>query len=76
VALYEWKASGRPISEFLRMDRNNDGFLTVEEVLWYEAQIAKNQPDKGQGSQAGRSGPGSFPSRPVRESPLTLPTRR
>jgi hypothetical protein len=38
IGLYEWKAAGRPIAEFLRMDRNNDGFLTVEEVLRYQAQ--------------------------------------
>jgi hypothetical protein len=37
VALYEWKASGRSLAEFMRMDRNNDGFLTVDEVLHYQA---------------------------------------
>jgi Ca2+-binding EF-hand superfamily protein len=31
VGLYEWK--NKPLSEFTRMDRNGDGFLTVEEVL-------------------------------------------
>jgi Ca2+-binding EF-hand superfamily protein len=38
IGLYEWKAAGRPIAEFLKMDRNSDGFLTVEEVLRYQAQ--------------------------------------
>jgi hypothetical protein len=38
IGLYEWKVSGRPIAEFQKMDRNNDGFLTVEEVLLYQAQ--------------------------------------
>ena len=38
IGLYEWKASGRSLDEFRRMDRNGDGFLTVEEVLFYEAQ--------------------------------------
>jgi len=33
VGLYEWKVSGRSIEEFQKMDRNNDGFLTVQEVL-------------------------------------------
>jgi hypothetical protein len=33
IGLYEWKASGRPIEEFERMDLNNDGFLTVHEVM-------------------------------------------
>ena len=46
VGLYEWKTSGRPISEFLQIDRNNDGFLTVDEVLK---------------SSAGQSGPTSSP---------------
>jgi Ca2+-binding EF-hand superfamily protein len=54
VALYEWKASGRPISEFLRMDRNNDGFLTVEEVLWYESQSAKGKANPVPGSPSDR----------------------
>ncbi len=33
VGLYEWKAAGRPIAEFAKMDLNGDGFLTAEEVL-------------------------------------------
>ena len=33
VALYEWKASGRSLEEFDQLDRNKDGFLTVDEVL-------------------------------------------
>jgi hypothetical protein len=44
IGLYEWRLSGRPIADFLAMDRNNDGFLTVEEVLQYEAKKAQNQP--------------------------------
>jgi Ca2+-binding EF-hand superfamily protein len=66
VALYEWKASGRPIAEFLRMDRNNDGFLTVEEVLWYESQVAKTKPpDKGPISPGTRPSPVILPGRTV-----------
>jgi Ca2+-binding EF-hand superfamily protein len=38
VGLYEWKISGRSIEEFQEIDRNNDGFLTPDEVLRYEAQ--------------------------------------
>jgi hypothetical protein len=49
VGLYEWRVSGRPIAEFQRMDRNNDGFLTVEEVLSYLRQrgdlTAGSRPD-------------------------------
>jgi hypothetical protein len=33
VGLYEWKAKGWPMEQFRNMDRNDDGFLTVEEVL-------------------------------------------
>src|SRR5262249_6021440 len=33
IGLYEWKKKGWPMAEFQRMDRNNDGFLTIEEVL-------------------------------------------
>jgi hypothetical protein len=35
VSLYEWRKAGRPLDEFRRMDRNNDGLLTPEEVFWY-----------------------------------------
>lgn len=42
IGLYEWKASGRSLEEFQRMDRNNDGFLTIEEVLRYTAQNKGN----------------------------------
>src|SRR5262249_60797924 len=53
IGLYEWKVSGRPIAEFLRMDRNNDGFLTVEEVLLYMAQTGQLN---AANSRAGRAG--------------------
>src|SRR5262249_48816913 len=52
VGLYEWKVSGRSIEEFQRMDRNNDGFLTVEEVLAYQAKMAGRNPGSpGNGSR-------------------------
>jgi hypothetical protein len=35
VGLYEWKKAGRPIREFLAMDRNNDGYLESKELLAY-----------------------------------------
>ena len=41
VGLYEWKASGKPIREFMAMDLNGDGFLTVEEVLRYQRATVK-----------------------------------
>jgi Ca2+-binding EF-hand superfamily protein len=51
IGLYEWKAAGRSIDEFLKIDKNNDGFLTVEEVLAY---VAAN-PGAAEG---GDNGPG------------------
>jgi hypothetical protein len=44
IGLYEWKASGQSIAEFEKMDRNNDGFLTIAEVLHYCAQQQNNRP--------------------------------
>ncbi|HXG10913.1 MAG TPA: hypothetical protein VNK04_14230 [Gemmataceae bacterium] len=35
VGLYEWKRSGWPIEQFAGIDRNGDGFLTIEETLRY-----------------------------------------
>ncbi len=37
--------SGRPIEEFTKMDRNGDGFLTVDEVLY--AQRSDPRADNG-----------------------------
>jgi hypothetical protein len=34
VGLYEWKESGRPLDEFRKLDRNGDGFITVEEAMY------------------------------------------
>jgi len=36
VSLFEWKTGGKDIEEFVKMDRNDDGFLTIEEVLYYQ----------------------------------------
>ena len=33
VGLYEWKAAGRDVTEFLQFDLNGDGLLTPEETL-------------------------------------------
>ena len=49
IGLYEWKASGRTLQEFDEIDRNKDGFLTVDEVLRFV-----NKGKEGQsGSQQG-----------------------
>jgi Ca2+-binding EF-hand superfamily protein len=41
IGLYEWRAGGRAVDEFIRMDRNDDGFVTPEEVLYYLAQQSR-----------------------------------
>jgi hypothetical protein len=33
IGLYEWKAAGQPITRFLALDLNGDGFLTPDEVM-------------------------------------------
>jgi Ca2+-binding EF-hand superfamily protein len=38
VGLYEWKKSGKVIKEFVTMDLNNDGFLTVDEYYRWRKQ--------------------------------------
>jgi Ca2+-binding EF-hand superfamily protein len=50
VGLYEWRASGRPLSEFFRMDRNGDGFITAEELVFYLAQQSHNRPENSAGT--------------------------
>jgi Ca2+-binding EF-hand superfamily protein len=40
VGLYEWKKAGGDLHLFAEMDRNGDGFLTVEEVLRYQKMMA------------------------------------
>jgi Ca2+-binding EF-hand superfamily protein len=53
IGLYEWKAAGRSIMEFQEIDRNQDGFLTVDEVLAYEA---KKKNGGNEVASAGRAG--------------------
>jgi len=36
VGLYEWKAAGKDLKEFLAMDANGDGFVTVEEIFRFQ----------------------------------------
>ena len=49
VSLYEWKAAGRGVEEFLKYDMNGDGFLTIDEILRYEA---RNKPAAGSAADA------------------------
>jgi hypothetical protein len=56
VGLYEWKSSGRPITEFEGMDRNDDGFLTIAEVLRFTASPPSQGPDRSGPSRGGSPG--------------------
>ena len=38
IALFEWRKGGMPLEKFMDIDRNVDGFVTVEEALRYTAQ--------------------------------------
>jgi len=51
VGLYEWKAAGRRISEFLPMDLNNDGYLTVDEYYRWRKQGDEIAMKSGTGSR-------------------------
>jgi hypothetical protein len=64
VGLYEWKAKGKSLKEFLAMDLNADGFLTPEEVLRYQSAQAKLA--KGAASTS-TSAAGSSPTSPGEE---------
>jgi hypothetical protein len=43
IGLYEWKNSGQPLETFFAMDRNGDGFVTVEEYLRFIG-VSKKEP--------------------------------
>jgi Ca2+-binding EF-hand superfamily protein len=55
VGLYEWKAGGRPISEFRGMDANGDGFITAEEALRW---VRKNGGGNTGGNNVASAGQG------------------
>jgi hypothetical protein len=56
VGLYEWRQGGRPLPEFAPFDRNDDGFLTAEEVLFHLAQPSRPRPEGVVRADAGRAG--------------------
>jgi Ca2+-binding EF-hand superfamily protein len=57
IGLYEWKDAGRPIAQFLEMDLNNDGFLTVDEYYRWKRQGEEVAAKSG--SPAGQFGRGT-----------------
>ena len=60
VAFHEWRKAGKDLEEFKEWDRNDDGFITAEEVmskLRVEA-IAKANADIAEGNEPSRRGRG------------------
>jgi Ca2+-binding EF-hand superfamily protein len=47
IGLYEWKAAGKDVKEFLEMDTNKDGFVTVEEILRAQRAAAAKKESQG-----------------------------
>lgn len=39
IGLYEWRAAGKNVEEFLAMDANGDGFATIEEIFRYRKAV-------------------------------------
>ena len=56
LGLYEWRQSGRPLEEFQRMDRNDDGFLTAVELL-HSLRAGGSPADPRGGNGGPRKGP-------------------
>jgi len=42
IGLYEWKSTGESLDKFREIDRNNDGFITIDEVMRWVAEQKKN----------------------------------
>jgi Ca2+-binding EF-hand superfamily protein len=48
ISLPEWRAGGKKLDEFRKYDRNGDGVLTAEEVLWKTRQWVELRFERGQ----------------------------
>lgn len=61
IGLYEWRGAGKSLSEFDRFDRNGDGLLTAEEMMYYQTYIVQADTKLAFGKTDGNSkGPPSF----------------
>jgi hypothetical protein len=60
IGLYEWRAAKRPIAEFLVMDRNDDGLVTVDEALRSVKGFTPKMPGGDQFARAGGQQRGNF----------------
>jgi hypothetical protein len=54
VAMYEWRKGGKNLDEFMEWDRNEDGFVTPEEVL-RKLNLASSDPGASPSASKGAS---------------------
>jgi Ca2+-binding EF-hand superfamily protein len=60
IGLYEWRKAGKSLAEFKQYDRNDDGFITADEVLRW---MAKNgQLEQSPGTVLAQGAPNPPPS--------------
>lgn len=60
VGLYEWVKGEKSIDEFRPIDRNDDGFATIDEVMLTVAKAAKPTGSPGEAVAANAMMPGGF----------------
>lgn len=61
VGYYEWRKSGKSYDEFALLDRNGDGLLTPEEVMWYLKENAPKTLGNPSVTDTVAMGPGNNP---------------
>jgi Ca2+-binding EF-hand superfamily protein len=57
ISLYEWVQAKRPLEEFQEFDRNDDGFITVEEYLRHQRLTKAKTGSSSSGTQTARFTP-------------------
>lgn len=68
ISIYEWRTAGRPLKDFPKMDRNDDGYLTINEVLFY---VKENPKEKD--IQVAKTPPVASPGTPGSTAAATVP---